>query len=266
MSPTHDNQSVQMQTRPVADYAYAIIMHLMNFSAFTMASCALLPYVYRPCHILAAFYVAICATAASSGANVAQDDGNLLAIAGRLGKGEPVRRTEVAEAFDKMESSEAKRNMPELFEQFRQKLNNVSIGNLRVDQLEGSINQVWECFCVLQNYGNSISSRFAWDIRFDAIRWVRNAVATARKMRPLDKRTWPQKWGNVKLRANGDFNSWEAAMKRIERLYVECIRRTGYEIRECECTQEFKDNLTDEFEAIIGRPMTDADTMFRNGK
>lgn len=52
--------------------------------------------IYRSGRILAAFYVAICATAASSGVNVAQDGGNLLAIAERLGKGEPVRNAYAA--------------------------------------------------------------------------------------------------------------------------------------------------------------------------
>ena len=207
-----------------------------------------------------------CGGAVISGANESVQADCLFAFAERIEKGETVKRREVAEAFNKVVEANDEKSLRKLFEDFRKRLCAVKMAGLHVEKKERVVNQVCECFEVLQNNGALIDEEFSWNIRLESLRWLRDAINIAEKERPCDKRTWPQKWGNVRLYSNDEFNRWESFMKRVKRKYSESIRRAGYDIMVCEHSEEFKKRVRDALESIIGRSMNEDDVQFCDGK
>lgn len=103
-----------------------------------------------------------------------------------------------------------------------------------------------------------------WNMNFKALAWVRRQISCIETSKPEDKRTWPQKWGNAEIAANGVHNQWDETRRHIAMAYCGFIRRCAQDIESDQYTEEFRKWCRENIEKIIGRQLTDDDLIFKD--
>lgn len=147
---------------------------------------------------------------------------------------------------------------------FENRLFSISVANRDFRCQEILIREVWLLARRIWGSPPGGTAKEWWALNLRALAWVRSQVSYIENSEPEDKRTWPQKWGNVEVAANGEHKKWNESRSRIAMAYQGFIRRCAQDIEDDRYTEEFRTWCKENIEKIIGRRLTDDDLIFRD--
>jgi hypothetical protein len=181
--------------------------------------------------------------------------------------GRDIRSENVANLECLLKAAENATNLverQEMLSQFKRKLFSVDSSQASYDRQPSVIDVVWNAALLLRCAIPEATVRDHWAIRMEALSWVKQQIERLENSEPEDKRTWPEKWGNLVLSKNEKHNQWERLKKQMRARYTKSfIKLSAQRIEDDNHTEEFREWARSEMEKVIGRPLTDDDYMFK---
>jgi len=181
--------------------------------------------------------------------------------------GSNVSNEEAADLESLLKAAESTTNLverQEMLSQFKRKLFSVDSSRVSYERMSSFIEGVWNTALLLRCAIPVATVRDHWAIRMEALAWIKQQIERLENNEPEDKRTWPEKWGNLVLPKNEKHNQWERLKKRLRASYTKSfIRISARRIEDDSHTEEFREWARAEMEKVIGRPLTDDDYMFK---
>ena len=147
---------------------------------------------------------------------------------------------------------------------FEEQLFSISVANRDFHQQEILVQEVWLLARRIWGSPPGGTAKEWWAMNFKALEWVKRQISCIEASEPEDKRTWPQKWGNVEIAANNEHKQWGEVRRRIAMAYSGFIRRCAQDVEKDQYTEEFRKWCKENIEKIIGRPLTDDDLIFKD--
>ena len=152
----------------------------------------------------------------------------------------------------------------EILSQFKSNLFAVDSSRFPYERMTSLIDGVWNTALLLRCAIPEATDRCQWKIRMEALAWIKQQIERLESNEPEDKRTWPEKWGNLVVSTNAKHNQWEKLKKQMRASYTKgFIRLSAQRIEDDRHTEEFREWARAEMEKVIGRPLTDNDYMFK---
>ncbi len=181
--------------------------------------------------------------------------------------GSNVSNEEAADLESLLKAAESTTNLverQEMLSQFKRKLFSVDSSRVSYERMSSFIEGVWNTALLLRCAIPEATVRDHWAIRMEALSWVKQQIERLENSEPEDKRTWPEKWGNLVLSKNEKHNQWERLKKQMRARYTKSfIKLSAQRIEDDNHTEEFREWARSEMEKVIGRPLTDDDYMFK---
>ena len=182
--------------------------------------------------------------------------------------GSNVSNGEAADLESLLKAAENTTNLVERQErlsQFKRKLFSVDSSRVSYERMSSFIEGVWNTALLLRCAIPVATVRDHWAIRMEALAWIKQQIERLENNEPEDRRTWPEKWGNLVLPKNEKHNQWERLKKQMRASYAKnFIRLSAQRIEDDRHTEEFREWARAEMEKVIGRPLTDDDYMFKD--